>query len=75
MNAMNPSFWVIHCWDSFSTHPSLRGAQTVAAPPGVHTLSWQPFNAIVQSWTAIPPPPRPSPFVKGREPTSPPGER
>jgi hypothetical protein len=34
MNAMNPSFGIIHCWDSFSTHPSLRGAQTVAAPPG-----------------------------------------
>jgi hypothetical protein len=35
MNAMNP-FGIIHCWDSFSTHPSLRGAQTVAAPPGGH---------------------------------------
>jgi hypothetical protein len=31
MNAMNPSFWVIHCWDSFSTHPSLRGAELLGS--------------------------------------------
>jgi hypothetical protein len=49
MNAMNPSFGIIHCWDSFSTHPSLRSAQTATAPPRGH-LSWQPFNASVQSW-------------------------